>query len=365
MLDADQRYFAFSSVALSEPEATDLVREARHQFRVQMPELKASKLLKTEVGRQLIRHLLTCVENRYAIAVHDKVMALGAQFYEYVFEPVFKESPWLLYEKRLNHFVAMVLYAWFRSQERDARDALRQFQQYMRSFDYQQAPLLFGQISMSEPLSGEPLQSIIRFARATRRLIVSDNATIPDEMPAEGRWILDLATTSLWAHLNHWGSRNRPLAVTCDESKPLQANVPEFAGDESDPGIRRARMKNHQGHLGWRLSRPMQFSNSMDYAGLQIADVIAGVTAYSIRDDIEMTPDVEFFRKSLQRHSVSACILPDLSMIDPRRKHAAVSAAMLYRLADRAERGEDLLANVELDYFFAEQAWEAGEFRMG
>jgi hypothetical protein len=365
MLDDDQPYFAYSSVAVTELEALELVGEARRRFPVQMPELKAAKLLKTGKGRQLIREILSAAANRYAVSVHDKVLALCAQFYEYVFEPVFQDSPWFLYEKKLHHFVAMVLYAWFKSHERDAQDALRQFQAYMRSLDPQQAPLLFSSIMIHEPLSGEPLQSIIRFARATRELSVADNATLRDELPAEGRWVLDLATTSAFAHLNHWGSQNRPLAITCDESKPLAANIPEFSGDANDPGIRRARMKNHSGNLGWRLSRPVEFANSKGYAALQLADVIAGVAAYAIRRDIPVDPDVQHFRESLQPHTLAACILPDVTLLDPRQKESAVNAAILYRLADKAERSLDPLANIELDYSVAEAAWDSGKFRMG
>lgn len=365
LLDEAQRYFAYSSVALAAPEAEELVKELRNRFPVQMPELKAAKLLKTSRGQLLIRELLERVSGRYALVVHDKVLALCAQFYEYIFEPVFKESPWFLYERKLHHFVAMVLYSWFRGRERDAQDALAQFQAYMRSLDDRQAPLLFGRIDMSERLDADPLQYIIRFARATRQEILSDNETLVEDLPAEGRWILDLATTSMWSHLNHWGVMNRPLAVTCDESKPLRANIPEFTGDENDPGIRRARMKSHAGHLGWRWSRPVEFANSMDHAGLQLADVISGVATYAIRADVPPEDNVEFFRTMLQQHTLKACILPDFRLIDPRNKSAAVHAAMLYRFAVKAERGDNLRMGVQEDYQLVEAAWDAGSFRMG
>jgi hypothetical protein len=365
LLDPKQRYFAYSSVALAESEAVELIRDARTRFPVQMPELKSAKLLKTRQGRQLIRHLLAGVANRYAVAVHDKVLALCGQFYEYVFEPVFQDSPWFLYEKKLQQFVAMVLYTWFVSQERDALAVLSQFQDYMRSGDPEHAPLLFGRIALSEPPISDPLNSIIRFARAARDSIVSDNATLSEELPAEGLWVLDLATTSAFAHLNHWGSKHCPLAVTCDDSKPLLANIPEFSGDENDPGIRRAQMKNYSGPLGWRLARPIEFANSRASAALQLADVIAGVATYAIRRDIPKDPDVEFFRAALQPHTLAACILPDFSAVNPNCKAAAVHAAILYRLADQVERGRDPLTTVESDYAFAEAAWDAGYFRRG
>ena len=42
-------------------------------------------------------------------------------------------------------------------------------------------------------------------------------------------------------------------------SKPLQANAPNFSGDENDPGIRRARMNRSPERLGWRLLEPVAF----------------------------------------------------------------------------------------------------------
>ena len=108
MLDPEQRYFAFSSVAISDAEARTLVERARLSCPVQMPELKAAKLLKTSRGRHLIRELVAGAEYRYAVVVHDKLLALCAQFFEYVYEPVFKASPWILYKKKLHHFIISI-----------------------------------------------------------------------------------------------------------------------------------------------------------------------------------------------------------------------------------------------------------------
>src|SRR5438105_5515873 len=60
------------------------------------------------------------------------------------------------------------------------------------------------------------------------------------ELPDGGRWTLDLSTSGLWSHLNHWGSTRKLLAVRCDASKPLQTNIQNFSGNEDDPGISRA-----------------------------------------------------------------------------------------------------------------------------
>lgn len=186
---------------------------------------------------------------------------------------------------------------------------------------------------------------------------MSDNTTIPEELPAEGRWLGDLATTSLWSHLNRWGSEGLPIALTCDMSEPLQDMFKDFTGDDADPGIIRARQQGYSGSLGWRLARPMAFGDSKKQAALQIADIIAGTARYTLRQDIPKTPELEMLRESVNRHRLIECILPHFPVVDPSTKEAAVNAAILYRLVQKAELGLDPCAGLERDYDFAERQW--------
>jgi Protein of unknown function (DUF3800) len=359
LLDQAQLYFAFSSIAISDAEAMEIITSARSRFPVQMPELKASKLLRSTRGMLLICEVLGRIKGKYAVVVHDKVMALCAHFFEYIYEPVFSNSPWLLYSKKLHVSVAMILYAWFRVREGDAEQLLIEFQHYLRSLDPAKAPSLFGKGAHSQISDGDPLDWVLRFARACQREIEADNESIRRELPEEGKWLGDLATTSLWAHLNFWGSRGIPIALTCDISKPLIANVDNLTGDESDPGILRARRKSYTGSLGWRLKRPVEFGDSKDHPALELADVIAGAAAFAIRRDIAKTGDIAKLRGALHEHVLPQCILPDFAMFDPNNKQAAVNTSILYRLAQKAERGLDLRVGLEEDYLVAEQAWES------
>jgi hypothetical protein len=363
LLDPAQLYFAYSSIAISDAEAKEIIASSRSRFPVQMPELKASKLLRSPRGMQLVGDVLKCVKGKYAVVVHDKVMALCAHFFEYIYEPVFNKSPWLLYSKKLHVSVAMILYAWFLVREGDAPQALMEFQNYLRSLDPDKAPLLFGTIVRPQELDRDPFDSVLRFARACRKEIAAVNQSIRQELPEEGKWLGDLATTSLWTHLNHWGSKGIPLALTCDTSKSLSANVGNLTGDENDAGILRARRKSYKGSLGWRFHRPVEFGDSQSLAALQLADVVAGAAAYAIRRDLAVTEDIEKLRNSLHAHVLPQCILPDFALFDPNNKQAAVNASMLYRLAQRAEHGRDRFASLEEDYQRAEEAWDAGQLR--
>lgn len=97
LLHKDQRFFAFSSVAISDVEAFEIVSKARTDHPVQMPELKASKLLASQRGRKLIDALLNAVEGRYVVSVSEKLLALCGWLFEYIYEPVYQDDPRLLY----------------------------------------------------------------------------------------------------------------------------------------------------------------------------------------------------------------------------------------------------------------------------
>jgi hypothetical protein len=112
LLQRDQRIFAFSSVELADAEAFEIVRKARIDHPVQMRELKASRLLATNRGRNLIAALLAAIEGRYVVSVADKLLALCGWLFEYIYEPVYQVDPQLLYEKDFHRFVATYTWMW-------------------------------------------------------------------------------------------------------------------------------------------------------------------------------------------------------------------------------------------------------------
>ena len=63
------------------------------------------------------------------------------------------------------------------------------------------------------------------------------------------------------------------------------------------------------------------------------------------------------------RHGHPHSLLPDLDLVDPKNRSAAVSALSLYDLAQRAERGKDPHHGLAEMYHQAELAWVRGEFK--
>ncbi len=217
LLQKDQRYFAYASVAISDAEAYEIIQKARAAHSVQMPELKAQALMGSERGRRLIAALLTEIEGRYTVNINDKLLALCGWFFEYIYEPVYQDDPWLLYRKNLHRFIAMYTWLWMTDNESQARPAIEQFQRYMRSRNPGEAPILFDNPRPPLTLEGteHPFESILRFAYGYRDIIIADNARMDKELPDGGRWTLDLSTSALWSHLNHWGATGKLLYVRC------------------------------------------------------------------------------------------------------------------------------------------------------
>jgi hypothetical protein len=363
LLQKDQRMFAFSSVAVSDAEAFEIIRKARSDHPVQMPELKASKLLATERGRKLVAALFNAVDGRYVVSVNDKLLALCGWFFEYIYEPVYKENPRILYEKNFHRFVAMYTYLWMTDASSEARRAIEQFQKYMRSRDPSDAPFLFDnpRPPLSEDGTEHPFESVLRFAYGYRDIITADNANINNMPPDAGRWVLDLSASALWSHLNYWGRTGRLLSVRCDASKPLQAIASNFTGDENDPGIRRARANHNPEPLGWKLLEPVAFVDSRDHPAIQLADVVGGTTAALFTNGL---PGCDAIVESIRRHVHPHSILPDMDVIDLKNRAAAVNALIAYDLAKRAERHGDPYENLEAMYHLAEVSWAKGDVEL-
>lgn len=214
LLQQDQRYFAFGSVALSDQEAFDIIQQARKAHPVQMPELKASKLLGSAAGIRLVSSIFEAVEGRYTVVMHDKLLALCAWLFEYIYEPVFKDDPHLVYSKDLHRYVAMFAWTWMTARTSEAETTIREFQNYMRSKDPADAPFLFNTPRQLSEEHGDPFDSILAFAYGYRDRIVQDNTGLKSDLPEGGKWTLDLSASALWSHLNHWGRTGAPLRVS-------------------------------------------------------------------------------------------------------------------------------------------------------
>jgi hypothetical protein len=107
LLNVDQRYFAYASVTLTDDRSFEIIHRARETYHIKMPELKASKLMQTPSGRSFVAEIIRASHGQYVVNVHEKLLALCGWVFEYIYEPVYRDDPWLLYEKNLHRFIAM------------------------------------------------------------------------------------------------------------------------------------------------------------------------------------------------------------------------------------------------------------------
>lgn len=358
LLAKDQRYFAFASISISDDEAWLLIEAARKAHPVQMPELKASKLMASNQGRRLIAHLVENLSGRFAINAHDKLLALCGWVFEYVFEPVFQDDPSIFYEKEFHLFIAMYCYLWFRSDSPEVKATLAEFQDMMRSKDLAKAPSLFASKVRITERRQHPFELIIRFATAHRKTIAKEVREVQHHTIDKGTWILDLSASGLWSHLNHWGQHKEPLAVVCDESKPLRAIAAELNGDAMDAAIARARMMKPDEPLGWEMSEPVKFADSRAHPSVQLADILASTVVYCHTNGVPK--GFEGTAHILDNGMLKDSIFPDLERVQLKNDPVKVHYAVLSELVARAEGGG---SDISIENYFklVEQGIASGE----
>lgn len=358
LLAKDQRYFAFASVSITDEDAWALISEARKAYPVQMPELKAAKLMGSNQGRRLISHIIQGIEGNFAINAHDKLLALCGWVFEYIFEPVYQDNPRIFYQKDFHRFIAMFCYMWFSDESSEAAKALAQFQAYMRSKDVTKAPVLFEFSSEQDVPQPHPFELIRRFATGHRETISKDNATIEQLTSDKGVWTLDLSASGLWSHLNHWGKMKQPLTVLCDDSKPLRAIAGDLAGVGLEASIDRARALFGYQELGWEFEKPLEFVDSRAHPSVQIADILASTVVHCFSNGLPK--GMEAAGEILDAGMLKDSIFPDFDRVDLGRNEVMVQYAVLHELAATAE-GCGTGAPIELYYELAEQGVASGD----
>lgn len=347
MLDPNQRHFSYASHDLSLSEAEALIREARARFTVQMPELKASKLLQSQKGRSLIQFVLDRMEGRYIATVYEKRLSLACKLFEYIYEPVLQANNMLFYSNNLHRFVGTYLYVQLLNAP--IEDLAAEFEQFMRSLDPEDAPTLLGRVGEeADPLIGQ----IIRFARGYNFIIAQETRTLR-ETAEQGKWVLDLTISAVASHLMEWGTRHELIEVTCDDSKPLKALKDVLNAMINRPERVELHVFGQSRAITWNMSRPIDFGSSKDHFGLQIADLVAGVAAVlpGVAGQEELRPLAE----RVMPHLHQDCILPDLELADIGNDEALVNWLVLEELADRADNGADPLEGME-DFYLAVRA---------
>ncbi|TRB04275.1 DUF3800 domain-containing protein [Agrobacterium tumefaciens] len=345
LLDNQQTHFAYASVTIGNDEAASLIEGLRKSYRLQGSELKAFKLLKHDRGRGAIFDLLQRMEGRFLTTVYDKKLCLATKLFEYIYEPVLQENNALFYRNDLHRFVATYLYMQMVASGAGVNTLVSEFEAFMRSLNPADAPSAFGH--GGEEQFDMLLEPIMTFARCFNVVIARETRDLRG-IGEHAKWVLELSISALASHLRHWGERFPLLKVVCDDSKPLRAQTDVLNVMINRPRISYFGGFGRQRPMTWNMSRPISFASSLSIPAIQIADVVAGVSAAVVAhaDD----PELACFFPVIQAHLGEECILPDMSIIDLDGDNAPVNLVVLQELARRAENWEDPLEG--MGYFY-------------
>ena len=337
LLDSNQEYFVYASVALEPKEAADLTAHLISKHGIYGKELKGKNLLRHSGGRRLIDELIQITSGKAHLVVHHKKYALAAKFFEYMFEPVLADQSSIFYEVGFHKFISNLLYLWTLAQEKRADDILTDFAKAMRN----QGPAdlsVFATDRVSALKMEDPLQQIASFCLVHKHVIAKEIAGLHEiEL---GKWSLDLTSTSLFSVLSHWGDAFDQLSVYCDDSKPLREAFLFDAFVNRDEktyqfigGSRRLFTPN--------LAHAPRLVRSEEYCGVQLADVLASACRKALqeRHDKDSGRWINVLAPSISAESV----WHDVRQVDLDTPEARLNAAVLLELVDRSIKGKDVL----------------------
>lgn len=343
LFDDEQPHFVYSSVAVDPQEAEEVVKQTIKDFRLQLDELKGSKLVRTNRGKDAAINILENYANRSKVLVCDKRYALSAKFFEYIFEPVLASKNSIFYSIRFHRFISNLIYLHLLAQDNFSEKLLVDFQETFRTKEFEQFENIL-QIAATEAEMSGFLRQILTFAECHKEKILSE-LRILREGEATKNWVLELSITGLFSLLATWGEEIQSMEVYCDDSQPIVTQA-----DFLDVMVKRDdRVYYHIGGrkqpLTFNLSQPIQVVNSKNYPGVQIADVVASAIAFVYKNPED----------SFSGHCSEICdnvlhtnsIFPELEFADLMKPEGFINAQVLHMLMDRTLKGQDLLDGIE------------------
>jgi hypothetical protein len=325
---------------VSHEEAKEFVERVIKDYRVQANELKFQKLIKYNNGRKAITHILKTFHERMKVVVHHKKYNLACKFYEYVFEPTISSNNSLFYNINFHKFIGNLLYLEFQRKNEDAKELFENFYQLMTTKNDEGLDYMFGSSTLTE---------ISPYIDMVRTFCISHRDTINEELESlkgsgEWKWILDLTVTSLAHLLAEWGLQYQQLDVFCDESKPLKEQPIFFNAMVNCKDKKSMEIAGKKHPITFNLAAPIQFVDSKQYPGIQIADVASGIFTYVFKGHDADYPEEwrEYLIKSYSNYSV----IPNLEYLDSNQISVQRNFLLLEELVSRSVNQIPLLEEI-------------------
>jgi hypothetical protein len=341
LLNEQQDYFAYASVATDPDEAREVVARIMKDYRVQGNELKGKSLVKRYQGKLAIDEILKHFEGRIKISISNKKYALAGKFFEYIFEPSLAPISSVFYGIKFNLFIANILYVEFLARGMGAEDIFKEFETLMRDMDEAKLTGLFS--SSVHPENSPVFTQIREFAIHQVHDIKSELDSLRGGVT--GKWILDLTDSALGTLLAHWGLMYDEITAICDESKPLMEKNDFFDGMIGRTG-ETVFIDSPTGKqpLTFNLSGPIQFASSAVEHGIQIADALAAAAVFAVSNSDD--PFAIKWAAILPEIGKYGSVMPDFDHLDLKGIPAKLNSVVLMELHSRATKRENLLEDM-------------------
>jgi len=171
LLDSEQEVFALAGVAIDPGRAKEVVDRTVRDFKLQGSELKGSRMLKTDSGRQAITYVLRACGEHVRLATHLKKFALACKFFEYIFEPPLADQNSIFYGCGFHLFIGNLLWMMLRARKASAETIFEEFSSFARIGSPEALEKLFPQGRGIVDVSSDPLAAISLFAMINRSTI--------------------------------------------------------------------------------------------------------------------------------------------------------------------------------------------------
>lgn len=344
LLSDEQKTFSYASINIAPAEAEALVAKIITKYKIQNGELKAVKLIRRDKGKQAILEILEEVQDKIKISVHDKKFALTAHFFEYVFEPVLAKKSSIFYQHDFHKYISNVLYISLIADDELTNKLMIIFEKLMRKKELGHLDEIISLLEENQKDSEalEFFKKIIIFVDTHKEVIFDEIKDLP-------LWTIDLSLTSLHALFSQWGSTGSEITAYCDNSKPIDEKIDWFEPMIGREEIIYSPYKLCDGHkvpLTYNL-KEINMVDSKEHSGVQLADIVATASTYSMQIHQEVDEYIEKLRKILMPKIIYASVFPDYEQIDLMKTKVQLNALLFEELIQRTENKIPILENIE------------------
>ena len=355
LLNANQPHFVMSSVSISDDEAQYLVDKVRADFKIKADELKGANLLRTAKGMNVVKYILYNIQGKYALSCNHKIYTLCCKIFEYIFEPVLQENNSLFYENRFNLFIANLIFLFFVNKDKVASEIMISFAKMMREQNFDALRVLFSNKTSLD--TDDVFLDMIDFMEGYSDEIIKE-LEILKAAGNHGKWILDISISALWGVSRHWAKSHDEMTIICDPSKPLAA----LASEINLMVGRTDRPKLFHPVAGlyspiFNLKEPLQFKDSKESAGIQLADIVASFATYALKKDDKSLLQI------IAKGVINESMFPTPEHVDLAQKQPTINVVVLKELANRARNKSDPLLGMPEYYEFISEQYDTSPLR--